>query len=28
MKKTGINNVGKISLTHGFRKFVNTEMIN
>jgi hypothetical protein len=28
MKKTGIDNVGKISLTHGFRKFVNTEMIN
>lgn len=28
MKKTGIDNVGNISLTHGFRKFVNTEMIN
>jgi site-specific recombinase XerD len=28
MKKTWIDNVGKISLTHGFRKFVNTEMIN
>jgi hypothetical protein len=28
MKKTEIDNVGKISLTHGFRKFVNTEMIN